>query len=114
MKIYHNPRCAKSRAGMQRLQEKGFIFEIVLYLKDAPFTVESLTALLAKMGKSPEEMIRKQETAYKKEIKGKELSDTELIEIMVANPKLINRPIIENDKTAVWGDPVSEIDKMLS
>lgn len=113
MKIYHNPRCKKSRAGLKYLEEKGVDFEIVKYLKDAPFTEESLGKLFEKLDKSPEEMLRKQEQVYKKEMKGKTFSDKEIIKKMAENPKLINRPIIETDDAAVWGDPPSEIEKVL-
>jgi len=112
MKIYHNPRCKKSRTGLAHLQTKTSDIQIVTYLSDAPFTEESLKAVLTKLGKSPLEMCRKQEAAFKEHIKGKDLSDNELIRLMAENPKLINRPIIETDTHAVWGDPPSEIDSL--
>ncbi len=113
MKIYHNPRCKKSRAGLQYLEEKKLDFTVVLYLKDEAFTEESLKALLKKSGKNPFEMIRTQEKEYKENYKGRELSDNEWIKIMAENPKFIHRPIIETDDNAVWGDPPTNIDKIL-
>ncbi len=113
IKIYHNPRCKKSRAGLQYLQEKNIDFTIVQYLKDEPFTFESLKNILKKMNVKPEEMIRKQEKEYKANYKGKTFSNDELIKIMVENPKFINRPIIETDDKAVWGDPPSTVDNIL-
>ncbi|NPA45428.1 MAG: arsenate reductase (glutaredoxin) [Chlorobi bacterium] len=113
MKIYHNPRCKKSRAGLQYLQEKNVEHEVVLYLKDKPFTEETFKAILTKLGKKPLEMLRTQEKEYKANYKGKEFSDDEWIKIMVENPKFINRPIIETDEKAVWGDPVTNIDEIL-
>ena len=110
--IYHNPRCKKSRAGLEYLSGKTSEFETRQYLKDDAFTVESLKEVLQILGKSPMEMIRKQEDVFKKEIKGKEFSDEELIRKMVENPKLIHRPIIIKDAKAVWGDPAEEIDKL--
>lgn len=110
--IYHNSRCKKSRAGLEYLSNKSQDFEIKEYLKDAPFTEEGLKETLQMLGKKPLEMIRKQEEAFKKEIKGKEFSDTELIAKMVANPKLIQRPIIIKDGKAVWGDPAQNIDEL--
>lgn len=110
--IYHNPRCKKSRAGLEYLSGKTSEFETRQYLKDDAFTVESLKEVLHILGKSPMEMIRKQEDVFKKEIKGKEFSDEELIRKMVENPKLIHRPIIIKDTKAVWGDPAEEIDKL--
>lgn len=111
--IYHNPRCKKSRAGLTYLSEKTNEFELKEYLKDDAFTYDSLKDVLNKLGKSPMEMIRKQEDVFKKEIKGKDLSDDELIHKMVENPKLINRPIVVKGNQAVWGDPAEEIGKIL-
>ncbi len=112
IKIYHNPRCKKSRAGLEYLQSKNVNFITVLYLKDEPFTFESLKSLFAKMNVTPKDMLRKQEKEYKANYKDKNLSDDELIKIMVENPKFINRPIVETDDKAVWGDPPSNIDKL--
>ena len=67
MKIYHNPRCSKSRAGLKHLQDKGLEVEIIDYLKN-PISENELTELFNKLGKSPEEMIRKHEDLYKKRI----------------------------------------------
>lgn len=112
MKIYHNPRCSKSRAGLEHLQTKGVETEIIDYLKN-PLTVKELTELFKKLGKSPEEMIRKHEDLYKKEYKDKKFSDEEWIKIIAENPKLLHRPIIVKGNTAVWGQPVEEIDKLM-
>ncbi len=112
IKIYHNPRCKKSRAGLQYLQEKNIDFTIVQYLKDEPFSFETLKGLLNKMNVKPETMIRKQEKEYKENYKGKTFSDDEWIKIMTENPKFINRPIVETDDKAVWGDPPSNIDEL--
>lgn len=79
MKIYHNPRCKKSRAGLQYLQEKNIEHTIVLYLKDEAFTEEKLKQVLKKLGKKPTEMIRTQEKEYKSNFKGKELTDEQWI-----------------------------------
>lgn len=113
MKLYHNSRCKKSRAGLQYLEEKKIEFTISEYLKDEPFTFDSLKTLLKKTGKHPYDMIRTQEKDYKDNFKGKNLSDDEWINIMVSNPKLIKRPIIEIGDKAVWADPPSKIDELL-
>jgi arsenate reductase (glutaredoxin) len=113
MNIYHNSRCKKSRAGLQYLEEKGIQFKVVQYLKDEPFTEESLRKLLSKMGKKPQDMIRTQEKEYKENYKGKNLTNDEWIKVMVENPKFIQRPIIETDNKAVWGDPPVNIDELL-
>jgi arsenate reductase (glutaredoxin) len=112
MKIYHNPRCKKSRAGLAYLEEKTSDFEKVHYLKDQPFTEDELKKLLKKAGKKPQNMIRTQEKVYKENYKGKELSDDEWIKAMVENSKLIQRPIVETDDKAVWADPPENIDEL--
>ena len=113
MKIYHNSRCKKSRAGLQYLEEKNATVDVIQYLKDDAFTFDSLKSLLKKMGKSPHDMIRTQEKEYKENYKGKDLSDDEWIQVMVDNPKFIQRPIIETEDKAVWGDPPQNIDELL-
>lgn len=113
IRIYHNPRCKKSRAGLQALENKTTHFETIHYLKDQPFTEEGLTALLQKMKKKPLEMMRKQEKYFKENIKGHELSDNELIKHMVAEPKLINRPIVETNEAAIWADPYENLFEIL-
>lgn len=112
-KIYHNTRCRKSRAGLQYLEEKGIKPEIIEYLKDDAFTVESLSEIIKKLGVKPHEIIRKQEADFKQNYKGKDFSDKEWIKIMVDNPKLIRRPIIEKEGKAVLGDIVEHIDALL-
>lgn len=113
LKIYHNPRCKKSRAGLEYLATKNISPEIILYLNKNPFTFEKLKEILIKMNVTAFEMIRKNEPDYKMNYKGKEFSNDEWIEIMIENPKLINRPIVESDNKAVWGEPVENIDKIL-
>ncbi len=109
--IYHNPRCKKSRAGLEFLKNKTDDFTIVEYLKN-PLTEKELANLLVKLNKKPQEMIRTQEAIYKQQFKGKNFTDEEWIKIMVENPKLIKRPIIVKDNKAVWGDPAEEIEQL--
>jgi len=112
-KIYHNTRCRKSRGGLKYLEEKGIKPEIIEYLKDKPFTEESLKEILDKLGFLPQNLIRTQEADYKQNFKGKDFTDDEWIKIMVENPKLIRRPIIEKGDKAVLGDIVEHIDALL-
>jgi arsenate reductase (glutaredoxin) len=112
MKIYHNPRCKKSRAGLAYLEEKTKDFELINYIKEG-ISKEELEEIISKTGLSAEELLRKQEDAYKKEIKGKKLSDAELIKAIADNPKLLKRPIIINGAKAVWADPPENINKIL-
>ena len=112
LKIYHNTRCKKSRAGLQYLQEKGLEPEIIEYLK-TPISEEQFRVILMKLNKSPLEMVRTQEAIYKSDFKGKNFNDDEWIKIIIENPKLLKRPIIETKHKAVWGDPVENIEDIL-
>ncbi len=111
MKIYHNPRCSKSRQGLAILQESGKDFEIVEYLKN-PVTFEELKGVLDKLGLDPVELIRKNEAVWKQEYKGKTLNDKELIQAMVSHPKLIERPIVVSGNKAVVGRPPEKIKEL--
>jgi len=110
--IYHNPKCSKSRAGLQYLLDKGLECTVVEYLK-TPFTREHLKDLLMKLNKRPEEIIRTQEDVYKEKFKDKNFTDEEWITILLENPKLIQRPIVVKNHKAVLGQPVEEIDRLM-
>lgn len=111
IKIYHNPRCRKSRAGLKYLEERTTDFELIEYLKN-PITEKEFEDILMKINVKPFEMIRTQEDIYKKQYKGKQFNDDEWIKIMVENPKLIKRPIIVKDYKAVWADPPENMDPL--
>lgn len=108
MKIYHNPRCSKSRETLSILEENGIKPDIILYLNDTP-TKEELTDILAKLDMNATEIIRKGEQIYKDNYKGKDLTEAEWIDVMVANPKLIERPIVVKDDKAVLGRPPGNV-----
>ena len=112
IKIYHNPRCSKSRFGVKFLEESGKEFEVVKYLDAIP-SEEELSEIIKLLGISPIELVRKGEKIWKENYKGKELSDKAIIKAMVENPKLIERPIIVNDKKAVIGRPTEKIEEIL-
>ena len=109
--VYHNPRCKKSRAGLQYVMDKGMEHRVREYLKE-PLSEEELKTLLMKLNKKPLEMIRTQEEYFRKEWKGLQPNDEEYIREMVANPKLIHRPVVEGKYKAVLGDPVENIDEL--
>lgn len=109
--IYHNPRCKKSRAGLQYVIEKKTDHRVRVYLKDL-LTESELTALVMKLHVKPFNLIRTQEEYFRKQLKGLNLNDEEWIKVMVENPKLIHRPIVEGKYKAVVGDPVENIDKL--
>ena len=108
MKYYHNPRCSKSRIGLQLLQDRNIDVEIIEYLKDIP-TINELQELIKLIGISPENLLRKGEQAYKDNLKGKILSDQEILEAMVRFPKLIERPILISSNKAVIGRPPEKV-----
>jgi len=112
IKIYHNPRCRKSRAGLQYLEDKGISPEIIQYLKE-PINEDELKDLLAKLNKKPQEIIRTQEAKYKSDFKAKNFNDDEWVKILIENPKLIQRPIVVKDYKAVIGDPPENIETLL-
>lgn len=106
VKIYHNPRCSKSRQTLQLLQDKGLVIEIIDYLKTPP-TATELDDILQKLNMEPRELMRKSETEYKESgLDNSNLDRQALINGMVANPKLIERPIVlANDKAAIGRPP---------
>ena len=108
MKIYHNPRCSKSRQTLNLLEENGIQPDIILYLNDTP-TKEELASVLEKLGMKASEILRKGEQIFKDNYKGKEFSEEEWLEIMVANPKLIERPIVVKGDKAVLGRPPENV-----
>ena len=108
MKIYHNPRCTKSRQTLALLKENGVEPEVVEYLKDL-LTTEDLSELIGFLRIEPLALVRKNEAVWKEQFKGKELSDKEVIKAMVENPKLIERPIVVKQKKAVLGRPPENV-----
>lgn len=108
MKIFHNPRCAKSRETLALLQSKGHEPEIILYL-DTPPNQKELKAIIKKLGIKPEQLIRKGEAIFKENYKGKSLTDAEWIKAMVRYPKLIERPIVLNGDKAALGRPPEQV-----
>ena len=104
--------CSKSHCALDVIKESGKPYEVVEYLKNTP-TENELREILAKLEMKPEELIRKGEKLFKEEFAGKTFSDEEWIKIMVANPILIERPIIVNENGAVIGRPAENIQKIL-
>lgn len=112
MKIYHNPRCAKSRAGLQFLEENGYKTEVINYMKDG-ISEDELRNILKLTGMAAIELVRTQEELYKTEYKDKEISDEEWVSILSANPRLLKRPIVVNGKKAILAQPANLIDEIL-
>lgn len=108
-KIFHNPRCSKSRETLALLEEHGIAPEIVLYL-EADLTVEAIEQLLQRLGISARDLIRRSEEAYKEQnLADPTLSEKQLIQAMANTPKLIERPIVVKGNQAVLGRPPERV-----
>ncbi len=112
MKIYHNPRCKKSRETLALIEESGKAPQVVEYLKTPP-TEEELKDILTKLGMKPADIIRKGEAIFKEQYKGKALSDEEWIRVLSENPKLIERPIVVEGDSAILGRPPENVKALL-
>jgi arsenate reductase len=108
MKIYHNPRCTKSREALKYLEEKGVEVEVIQYLKEVP-TEKELEDLLMKLNLKPIQIIRRGEKIFKEKFRGAAFNDHEWIKIMVEYPKLIERPIIVKGNRAILGRPLQKV-----
>ena len=103
--IYHNPRCSKSRATLKLLEERGAAPEIVEYLKTPP-DAATLDGLLTMLGLDPRALMRRKEAPYKENgLDDERLTREALIAAMVANPILIERPIVVCGGRAALGRP---------
>ncbi|MGB0166076.1 MAG: arsenate reductase (glutaredoxin) [Luteibaculum sp.] len=109
--VYHNPRCAKSRAALSYLEEKGVEVEIVKYL-DAKPTREEFKKVLAKLNMPAKDLVRTNEAYFKEKLKGLQLSEDEWIDTMLQNPKLIERPIVCAQTKAVVARPAEKIEEL--
>ncbi len=107
--IYHNPRCSKSRSTLGILEEKGADFKVIKYL-DTPPTADELKALLSELNMDARSLMRTFEAPYKdNNLDNESLSEDALIQAMIDNPILIERPIVKTDKGVVIGRPPENI-----
>lgn len=111
-KIYHNPRCRKSRETLQIVESFENDIEIIKYLENPPSQKE-LSELVRLLGITPMELVRTNEKIWKEQFKGKDFSDSDLIKIMVENPKLIERPIVVKNGKAALGRPPESVKGIL-
>ena len=112
--IYHNPKCSKSRQTLKLLQEQGINPVTIEYLKNPP-TVEKLKGILSLLGISPRDLLRKKEDEYKElGLANSDLSDGDLIDLMIKNPILIERPIVLANGKAALGRPPEQVLKILN
>ncbi|MDX1555011.1 MAG: arsenate reductase (glutaredoxin) [Xanthomonadales bacterium] len=111
VRIFHNPRCSKSRATLELLRDKGIEPEITLYL-DNPPTADEIAAILSLLGREPRELMRRGEPEYAEQgLDDPSLTHAQLIAAMAATPRLIERPIVlANGKAAVGRPPESVLE----
>jgi len=108
IKIYHNPRCSKSRQTLALLEKETNDFKIIEYLKN-PLSFDEIKEIVEKLAIKPIELVRKNEQIWKDNYKGKEMTDVEIIKIMERNQKLIERPIVINEKHGIIGRPPEKV-----
>lgn len=112
-KILHNPRCSKSRQTLTLLKDNKVDFEIVEYLKNPP-TIKELKVIIKLLGVTPVDIMRKKEDAFKESgLNNAELSESEQIKLMLAYPKVIERPIVYSQSKAAIGRPPENILEIL-
>ena len=112
--IYHNARCSKSRQTLALLQEHGLDLPIVEYLKDVPSAAE-LARICKLLGRGPLEIIRRKEALFSELGLSADngYSDAQWCEVMAANPKLIERPIVVYNGKAAIGRPPEAVLELL-
>lgn len=112
-KIYHNPRCSKSRQTLELLNDKGVETEVIEYLNTPP-DAETLEKILNGLGMEPRELMRKGQDEYKTlNLADENLSREDLIKAMIENPILIERPIVITDKGIAIGRPIENVKKII-
>ena len=107
-KIYHNPRCSKSRQTLALLEKETTEFKIIEYLKN-PLSFDEIKEIIEKLAIKPIDLVRKNEQIWKDNYKGKEMTDIEIINTIERNPKLIERPIVINEKQGIIGRPPEKV-----
>ncbi len=114
IQIYHNPRCSKSRETLKLLRERGVEPDIVEYLKTPPDR-QTLEHILQLLGLEPRELMRRKEKEYKElGLSDPSLGRDQLIDAMLAHPKLIERPIVIKDgRRAALGRPPEQTLELL-
>ncbi len=109
VKIYHNPRCSKSRQTLQLLKDHGIEPEVIEYLKTPP-TAEEIDEILKMLDLEPRQLMRKKEAEYKQTgMDDESLNRESLIAGMVNTPKLIERPIVVTGNKAAIGRPPENV-----
>lgn len=112
IKIYHNPRCSKSREGLCFLEEHDIKHNVIKYL-DNGLSISELNEIIQILNISPIELVRTKEKIWTDNYKHKFLSDSEIIQILSENPILIERPIVINENKGVIARPFEKIKEII-
>lgn len=112
IQIYHNSRCGKSRECLAFLEDSGKEYEIIKYLEDVP-SFDKLKTIIKKLGIKPIELVRQKEKIWIENFKHKKMSDDEIIQTMISNPILIERPIVINGDKAIIARPLEKAETIL-
>lgn len=112
IQIYHNNRCGKSRDCLAFLEQSGKKFEVIKYLENTPTYIE-LKAIIQKLNIKPLELVRQKEKIWMDRFKNKKFTDEAIIQIMVDNPILMERPIVINENKAVIARPLEKVNAIL-
>lgn len=113
IQIYHNSRCGKSRHCLALLEQSEKEFEVINYLINPP-SLEELSAILKKLKKKPIEIVRQKEKIWMESFKDQKMNDEQIIQAMIANPILIERPIVIQDKNAIIGRDLEKVAEFIS
>ncbi|WP_337966754.1 arsenate reductase (glutaredoxin) [uncultured Flavobacterium sp.] len=108
IQVYHNPRCGKSRNCLAFIEQTNQKYEIIPYLTETP-TFNELKDLLGKLNLDPIQLVRIKEKIWIENYKGKELTNDEIIQAMIDNPILIERPIVIKDGKAIIGRDLDNV-----
>lgn len=113
VKIYHNPRCSKSRQTLELLHNKGIEAEVIEYLNNPP-DFKTLNDILKGLNMNPRDLMRKGQAEYQAlGLDNDNLSREDLITAMIENPILIERPIVVTDRGIAIGRPIENVEKIL-
>ena len=113
IQIYHNSRCGKSRNCLALLEQSEKEFEVINYLTNPPSFAE-LSAILKKLNKKPIELVRQKEKIWIDNFKDQKMNDEQIIQAMIANPILIERPIVIQENNAIIGRDLEKVEAFIS
>lgn len=108
IQIYHNSRCGKSRNCLAFIENSKKEFEVINYLINPP-TYEELSAIIEKLNRKPIELVRQKEKIWIENFKDQKMNDKQIIQALISNPILIERPIVINRNSAIIGRDLEKV-----